>query len=93
MDPQFPYGGLRWAERVLRLLSSQYRELFAVILAILATTVAAALSLKFAAGDDPLLRDVAKYATAALIISATVAVIVVIATALYLLVRSRLHGD
>ena len=93
MDPQIPFGGVRWVERALRLLSSQFRELFAVVLAVLTTTVAAVLCLRFAAGDDLLLLNVAKYATAALIISATVAVIVVTATALYVLVRSRLRDD
>ncbi len=89
MEPRFPFPG--WVDRVLRLLSPQFRELFAVTLAILATAVAAALSLELAAGDDPLLRNVARYATVALIISATVAVMVIIATALFLLLRSRLR--
>ena len=77
----------------MRLLPPPYRILFAVALAILATLVATTLAVNFAAGDDPLLQNVARYSTAALIISATVAVITIIGIVCYLLVRSYLRGD
>ena len=82
---------MRWLERALRLLPPAYRILFAVALTILAITVVASASITFTAGDDPLLQNVARYAKAALIVSATVVVVVITGVALYQLVRSQLH--
>ena len=92
MEPGFPTPNLRWLERVMRLLPPPYRILFAVALAILAITVVASASITFTAGDDPLLRNVARYARAALIVSATVAVVAITGVALYQLARSQLRG-
>ena len=92
MDPKFPLPNVRWVERILHLLPPTYRVLFAVALAILAITVAASISITLTAGDDPLLRSVARYAKAALIVSAAVAVVTITVVALYQLIRSQLRG-
>lgn len=91
MDPRFPSLTARWVERILRLLPLTYRVLFAAALAILAITVAASISITFTAGDDPLLKSVARYAKATLIVSTTVAVVTITAIALYRLIRSQLR--
>ena len=93
MEPDDPSPGFRWVERVLRFLPPQYRILFTVASAILATLVAATLAMTFASGNDPLLQNVVRYSIAALIISVTTAVITIIGIALHLLIRSYLCGD
>ena len=89
MDPKFPLLNARWVERILRLLPPTYRVLFAAALAI---TVAASISITFTAGDDPLLRSVARYAKAILIVSTTIAVVTITGVALYRLIHSQLRG-
>ena len=89
MDPKFPLLNARWVERILRLLPPTYRVLFAAALAI---TVAASISITFTAGDDPLLRSVARYAKATLIVSTTIAVVTITGVALYRLIHSQLCG-
>ena len=91
MEPNDPLPGFRWVERVLRLLPPTYRVLFAVALATLVITVGASVSITITAGDDPLLRNVARYAKAVLIISVTVAMVTIIGIAMYRLIRSQLR--
>ena len=92
MDPKFPLLNARWVERILRFLPPTYRVLFAAALAILAITVAASISITFTAGEDPLLRSVARYAKATLIISTTIVVVTITGVALYRLIHSQLRG-
>ena len=92
MEPHFPVPIPKRVERLLGLVPRQVRGMLATAFVVIPLATAGVIFLNFAAGDDPLLRLVTKYATLCLICVVTATLIVVIGRAVWVVIHSPRRG-